>query len=42
MMLNSELEMPILSYVDDNTSFYSFVEGIIRDVADKEYKDYNK
>jgi hypothetical protein len=42
MMLNSELEMPILSYVDDKSSFYSFTEEIIRDVADKEYKDYNK
>jgi hypothetical protein len=38
MMLNSELEMPILSYVDDKSSFYSFVEDKIRKVADKEYK----
>ena len=42
MMLNNELEMPILSYVDDNTSFYSFVEETIKSVADKEYKNYNK
>jgi len=38
MMLNSESEMPILSYVDDKSSFYSFVEDKIRKVADKEYK----
>jgi hypothetical protein len=38
MILNSELEMPILSYVDDKSSFYSFVEEKIRKVADKEYK----
>ena len=37
MMLNSELEMPILLYIDDKPSFYSFVEDTIRDVADKEY-----
>jgi len=40
MMLNSELEMPILSYIDDKSSFYSFVEGAIRDVADDKYNDY--
>jgi len=37
VMLNSELEMPILLYIDDKPSFYSFVEDTIRDVADKEY-----
>jgi hypothetical protein len=42
MMLNSELDIPILSYVDDKASFYSFVEETIRDVADKKYKNYNK
>jgi hypothetical protein len=42
MMLISELEMPILSYIDDKPSFYSFVEETIRDVADKKYKNYNK
>jgi hypothetical protein len=38
MMLNSEAEMPILSYTDDKSSFYSFVEEKIRKVANKEYK----
>lgn len=38
MMLTSELEMPILDYVDDKPSFYNFVEEVIRDGADKEYK----
>lgn len=38
LMHTSELEMPILSYVDDNTSFYNFVEEIIRKVADEEYE----
>jgi hypothetical protein len=42
MMLNSELDIPILSYVDDKDSFYSFVEETIRDVADKKYKNYSK
>jgi hypothetical protein len=37
MMLNNESEMPILSYIDDKSSFYNFVEEKIRDVADKEY-----
>ena len=36
-MLNNESEMPILSYIDDKSSFYNFVEEKIRDVADKEY-----
>ena len=37
MMLATELEMPILDYVDDKVSFYNFVEELIRDGADKEY-----
>jgi hypothetical protein len=38
MILPNELVIPILSYVDDNTSFNDFVESTIRDIADKEYK----
>lgn len=42
LMLTSELEMPILDYVDDKPSFYNFVEELVGDVADKEYKKYNE
>jgi hypothetical protein len=42
MMLNNESEMPILSYIDDKSSFYSFVEDKIRDVADKEYNSMDE
>jgi hypothetical protein len=37
MMLNTEKEMPILSYIDDKSSYYNFVENKIVGVADKEY-----
>lgn len=37
MMLPNELVIPILSYVDDSSSFNDFVEDTIVDVADKEY-----
>jgi len=40
MILTSELEMPILSYVDENKSFYDFIEDIIKNVADDKYNDY--
>jgi hypothetical protein len=42
MMLTSELEMPILDYVDDKPSFYNFVEKTIMNGADEEYKKYNE
>lgn len=36
MILPSEREMPILSYINDNLSFYDFVEEFIIKKADEE------
>jgi hypothetical protein len=37
MMLTDLESIPILSYIDDNKSFYDFIENIIMKVADEKY-----